>query len=577
MNNRSGWMMFLLFIFLTAMLAMQFLGMLQSDRLYVRLNTLIDNVSDISSGSFSQPTSNDDVDSYPGDDGDWLVEAFPAEVRTLNLLSVNSDMNTRDIVSGLVIETLFEQDPDSDKTKLRPKLAESMDISDDGLEITVTLKENTHFSDGVAVTAEDVIFTYKTIMNQGIDCADLRGYYENFTGIEKIDNRTVKFTVSERYWKTIPMIGSMYVFPKHIYDFNDPKEFNDRNSNPIGSGPYVFEKWSIGQSVVLKRNESYWGKKPKIKKRVFKFIKNAVATLQALRSGEVDIFEPGSDQVTDLPKDPDFAKNFRTIIIWEPTFGYWYIGWNQQREFFKDKRCRQAMTCIMDREVIVEKSTRGNGRVISGPFYINGAQNNPTIKPWPYDLNKAAELLDAVGWIDTDDDGIRDKNGIPFSFKFSYLAGNTSAEEMARLLKDNAAKVGVDVIADPAEWSVFIERLNAGKFDAMELMWGGVIEADPHQIFHSSQIAGRGNNRVHYRSDIADELIEKARRELDEEKRYALYHKLHSVLHDDQPYTFLMTRPRYYFIDRRFENVIVHKLGVDQLEWYVPKNKQRYK
>ena len=582
MNGRYGLVTFFLFLFLIVMMLLQVLSMVQSDRLYERLNLLLERLSSAEAVRVTregQEAKRADLpgEEYPGDEGDWLVWSLPGEIRTLNLLNVDSTLGTRYIVSSTIIEGLFEQDLDTDKVKLKPKLAEKMDISENGLEITITLKDDICFSDGVPVTTDDVIFTFETMMNPKIDCADLRNYFDNITEVVKLDNRRVKFVMRERYWKTIGVIGSFYVFPKHVYQFNNPNEFNKRISNPVGSGPYIFEKWNVGQQIVLKRNENYWGKKPNIRKIVFKFISNATACLQALRSHDIDMFEPGSEQVTDMPKDPQFAKEFSTIIFWDPSFGYWYIGWNQERPFFKDRRVRQAMTCLTDRETMVEHLTRGKGAVVAGTFYIYGRQNDPSIQPWPYDIKKAAALLDEAGWVDTDRDGIRDKDGIPFRFKYSYVAGNVSAEQMARLLKDEAAKVGVEVIPNPMEWSIFIGNVNDRNFDAVELMWGGVIESDPYQIFHSSQIQGRGNNFVSFNNPQADELIERARRELDEEKRYALYHQFHRILHEEQPYTFLMTRPRYYFIDRRFENVIVHKLGIDPLEWYVPTEKQRYK
>jgi peptide/nickel transport system substrate-binding protein len=133
------------------------------------------------------------------------------------------------------------------------------------------------------------------------------------------------------------------------------------------------------------------------------------------------------------------------------------------------------------------------------------------------------------------------------------------------------------MIADPIEWSIYLERVNNSNFDAYCGSWGGTIESDPYQIFHSSQIQNRGNNRVGFSNAQADALIEQARRTLDEDKRYALYHQFDRILHEEQPYTFLVTRPRFTIIDKRFENVKMHTLGIDPLEWYVPKDKQRYK
>ncbi|MGD0784424.1 MAG: ABC transporter substrate-binding protein [Sedimentisphaerales bacterium] len=579
MNGRSGLFTFFLVLLLGAVILLQVLSMIQSDRLYERLNVILDAVSGQRQTTMNKQESNltaQSANKYPGDEGDWLIWDITGEPRTLNPVVVDADISTRNVVESTIIESLFIQDLDANSIKLKPKLAAKMDISDNGLEITITLKDNIHFSDGVPVTADDVVFSFQTIMNPKTDCASLRNYLQNITNAVKLDDRTIKFILKERYWKTIESVGELDIFPKHIYQFKNPEEFNKRVSNPVGSGPYVFEKWDVGQQVVLKRNENYWDKKPNLKKIVYKFIANAPAAVQALRSHDIDMFEPGSEQVTTLPKEPDFAKEFRAIIFWDPTFAYWYIGWNEQRPFFKDKKVRQTMTCLTDRKAMVEILTRGKGMVITGPFYIYGKANDSNIKPWPYDPQLAAKLLDEAGWIDHDGDGIRDKDGIPLRFKYSYPAGGASSEQIAKLLKDDAAKVGIDVIPNPVEWSIYLGNLHNRDFDAAESQWGGVVEEDPYQLFHSSQIQS-GSDYVSFNNPQADKLIEEGRRELNEEKRDAIYYKFQKLLYDEQPYTFLFTRPRYYFVDRRFENVIVHKLGIDPFEWYVPKEKQRYK
>ena len=292
MNNRSGLLTFILFGLLLIVILLQVLSMVQSDRLYERLNRLIDMDK-------SMPTSGKaTVGKKAADEnsGDWLVSNLTGEPRTLNPISVDSDSYSNSIVLRNVFETLFYYDLDYDGVKLKPVLAESMETSEDGLEITVTLKEDIRFSDGAPVTADDVIFTYETIMDPGIDAEDLRGYYANITDVIKIDERTVKFLLSEVYWKTVESIGVFEVLPKHIYRYDDPAEFNNMRSEPVGSGPYVFEKWDVGQQLVLRRNENYWGENPKIKKVVYRFITNTVAGLQALRAGQVDILIPEPDQ-----------------------------------------------------------------------------------------------------------------------------------------------------------------------------------------------------------------------------------------------------------------------------------------
>ena len=107
-------------------------------------------------------------------------------------------------------------------------------------------------------------------MNPGVDASTQRNYYQNIKKVVKIDDKTVKFIFNELYWKSLESVGVLEVLPKHIYQFKDPNEFNKRISNPVGSGPYVFEKWDVGQQIVLKRNENYWDKKPNIRKQPYR-------------------------------------------------------------------------------------------------------------------------------------------------------------------------------------------------------------------------------------------------------------------------------------------------------------------
>ena len=235
------------------------------------------------------------------------------------------------------------------------------------------------------------------------------------------------------------------------------------------------------------------------------------------------------------------------------------------------------MTSIIDRKKIIDHLLKGGGRIITSPFYTEGGQNDPDIKPWPYDPERAKELLDEAGWIDHDGDGIRDKDGIPFRFKFMYNSSNTLYIRLVKLLKDEAARIGIDVVADPYEWSVLLPKLTSRQFEATVMGWGGDVIDDPYQLWHSSQIGNGASNYVGFNNPEADELIVTARKTLDEVKRNKLFQKLHLILHEEQPYTFLFERPYMRLLDKRFKNVKIHKMGINWLEWYVPKELQKYK
>ena len=588
MNGRGGVVTFFLFLFLSIVILLQIHSMVQSDRFYEALNRLdetfstghltVENITPIYNGKDERETTALRDEEYPGDEGDWLIWAFRVEPKTLNQINVDSDIYSRWITIPNIFEPLLAYD--YDQIKLKPWLADSFEVSNGGMEITFRLRDDIHFSDGKPITTDDVVFTYETIINPLVDGSNVAQQFIDVDRVVKIDERTVKFYMKRPYFKSLQISSLTWdvgIYPKHIYKFDDAEQFNKQVSNPIGSGPYVFEKWDVGSRIVLRRNENYWGKKPKLKKIVYRFITNASACLQSLRSGQVDVMIPTPEQFADIVEDVEFNKEFRCLSYWTPWTPFFYMGWNQDTVFFKDKRVRLAMTHTVNRQHIVKYLLKGYGRMISSSFYINGPENNPDIEPWNWDLERARELLDEAGWVDTDGDGLRDKGGVPFRFKFTYSADSDLYNRLAKLFKDDAAKVGIEVLPDPFEWSVLMPKLSDREFEAMVMGWGGDILEDPYQIFHSSQIGNRACNYIGFSNAQADVLMEEARRTIDEDKRIRLFHQLHSILHEEQPYTFLFTRPTFRLVDRRFKNVKIHKLGLKYLEWYVPKSEQRYK
>jgi len=575
MNGRKGVVTFFLFLLLAIIILLQILSMVQSDRLYQRLNRLDKTLESVAPAVLSLR----DEAVRVHDEGDALVWASRVEPKTLNPISAENDVYSRWITRLNIFEPLLVYDFDT--MKLKPHLAESYQVSDDGLEITFRLRDDIHFSDGVPVTADDVIFTYETIINPAIDAANIANLYADVEKAVKVNDRVVKFFMKRPYFKALQILSfwDVGILAKHIYEFTDAAQFNKHISNPIGSGPYIFETWDVGRQILLRRNENYWGSKPKLKKIVYNFFTNTLASVQALRNHEVDIIIPEPEQFADLVNDEKFTKEFYCLRYWNPGVPFFYIGWNQDTIFFRDKRVRLAITYIINREQIVQHLLEGHGEVITGPFYIKGNQNDPPpikSEPWPYDLAQAKQLLEKAGWVDSDGDGLRDKDGTAFSFRFMYSSDSALYGRLAIYVADEAAKAGIEVVPDPLEWSVILGRLTSRQFEAYIAGWAGDTLEDPYKLFHSSQTGPGGCNYVGIRNPQVDAITEQIRRTINDDERDKLYHRLHRILHEEQPYTFLFTRPSFRLVDRRFKNVIVHKLGLNYLEWYVPQSEQRY-
>ncbi|MGE4285811.1 MAG: peptide-binding protein [Phycisphaerae bacterium] len=575
MNGKSTVFKFMVMVLLAVIICYQAMLIKQSDRLFERFNMLDARISE---GVLSSGSTTSSADSAK--DGDWLIWRIAAEPPTLNPIT-SKDLYA-DIICGVrtcnVFETLVKRDPKT--LKYGPSLAKSWEISQDGLTLTFTLRPDVTFSDGTPVTTDDVQFTFDTIMDLGIDCADKRNYYYDIDSYEKIDARTIVFRMKRPYFMAFMTIGETAILPKHIYKYDDPSEFNKKISNPVGSGPYCFERWDVGNQIVLKRNENYWGTKVHFRKLIYKVITNDMAALNALKAHEIDVMGALPEQYSTNAKDPKFLKDFNAIKFLPPRSDYTYVSWNLHTPYFKEAKVRRAMTHLIDREAIKDHIWEGLVSITTGPFAPASPQANPNIKPWPFSIEEAARLLDEAGWKDSNGDGVRDKNidgkKVEFKFKLMTVSGSPITEQMAKVMKDQMAKVGVLMGIDAYEWSIFLDRLHNRKFDATTLAWSGEVENDPYQIWHSSQTAEGGSNYIFYENSEVDSLIENARKTLDEDKRNAMYHRFQEILHEEQPYTFMFVRPSLVFMDKRIENVNYYKLGVKMHEWYVPKEKQRY-
>ncbi len=507
--------------------------------------------------------------------GGWLVEVVSAEPAHLNALLATSDGTSR-YIGRFIFETLLKINLDT--LEMEPYVAESWEVSDDHLTYTFHLRDDVTFSDGEPLTSEDVKFTYDLIMDPANDTAPLRNYMLDVESVETPDPHTVIFKMSKPYYANLMVVSDFEIYPKHIYE-GEPLNNHPNARKPVGSGPYVFENWDTGQEIVIARNDNYWGETPLLDKRVYRFILEDNAAFQVLERHEIDMMEVPPQIWTTRANTPRFEAEFHKLVPDSPVPGYLsrynYIGWNMRKPQFEDKRVRRALALLFDTDLIIETVWSGLGTPISGSAFHKGPDYNPEVKPVGFDPERAAELLTEAGWVDADKDGIREKDGVPFKFELGFAAGVSEYLQLGNVYQDELRRAGIDVSLNPMEWATFQERLHKRSFDAAMLAWLTVPVSDPYQLFHSSQ-AENGSNYPGLKNDEIDRIIEEARVTFDDEERNKLYHRYHEILADEQPYNFLYSRPGLIAVDNRFQDTIVHKGGIDPLEWWVPAQNQRY-
>ncbi|MFU8806847.1 MAG: ABC transporter substrate-binding protein, partial [Bradymonadaceae bacterium] len=260
-------------------------------------------------------------------------------------------------------------------------------------------------------------------------------------------------------------------------------------------------------------------------------------------------------------------------------FAYFYVGWNMDKPMFADQRVRLAMTHALNRQGIIDNVFNGLGAIQTGPFYYKHPAMDPSVEPYPFDLDKAKKLLEEAGWVDTNGDGVRDKviDGKKVDFQFTLVAYNQpDVRSYAAVFREDLRKIGVVMNPEFVEWPMMQRRMDEKNFDAFTGGWGLSWFNDPYQIWHSSQAdIPKGSNRVGFRNDEADKIIETLRETFDADERQELLRQFHRIVHDVQPYTFFYARQSVAAWNPRLKNVVFQQIRPQaySLPWYIDEGK----
>lgn len=531
--------------------------------------------------------------------GGVMRRAIAADVGSLNpVISMEATANS---IIGMCTSTLGTRDLEHPE-KFVPLLAESWQQSPDGRRINIKLRKNVLWQDFVdpesnkyvperPVTAHDVVFYVDVIRNPQVNAGALRGYFKDLDTIKAISDHELVLEWKNEYFRSLEMSLGLIPLPRHFYcpegrQF-DPLKFNDdfkRNGMIVGCGPYKLIEHVRDQRFVLKRFDKYFGNAlniaPPLEKHILEIVKAENTRLQMLLSGELDELSLSAEQWEKITGGKEFSRKVLTTGESSKDFplqpgeslrrvkyldsAYSYIGYNLRMELFADRRVRQALTMLCNRERIRNDISRGHGQIISGPFYYNSPYYDRTITPWPYDPERAKKLLAEAGWRDSDGDGILDKNGKKFVFTALQVAGSTTQERMLSIFKEDLARANIDMKIAVVEWPIYINKLDKRDFEVCSLGWQLPYESDPYQVWHSSQASSpNGSNHIGFVNPEADRLIEEIRKTFDTEKRIKLCHQFHKLIHEEQPYTFLMVPEALRILSGKLENVRCFPLGLN--------------
>jgi peptide/nickel transport system substrate-binding protein len=468
----------------------------------------------------------------------------PAHLNVGISSSSGIDIPGKNIIQAIVNE--------NQRLQIVPSLAESWDMSPDGLTITFRLVRNATWHDGVPFTADDVVFN---IQNVGTKYeANVRLAFGNLESVTALDNYTVQVKLKS------PQAGFMYlasrlkVIPKHLYEGTDIRS-NPYNMKPIGTGPFKFQEWVHGDHITLVRNENYWKKgKPYLDKIIFKQIPDAASRVIAAQKGEIDYIPWDSfpnPAAEELSKNPNWRVIDLTPV--QDKMSVLYDTINLRHPILGDKRVRTALAYAIDKNFILKSAYFGLGivatSIIASPLPLYNPKNSYT--KISYDPALANRLLDEAGYK-------KDDSGVRFSFDCIYEMTDFTMVKTAEVLRENFKAVGVNVLLKPMDGAAYQNIQAQWAFDTV--ITRQAVGPDPTKtasyfitsaIIHTTNfnVAGYSNPRI-------DELYTLQAGTADMEKRKPYWIEIQDILGTDLPWIPLIEAGFAIAQSVNFENII---------------------
>jgi len=481
-----------------------------------------------------------------------LVWGSIGDAKTLNPL-LSSDSASSDVI-GLVFDGLIGVNPKT--LEPYPRLAESWNVSEDGLTYTFTLRPGLRFQDGGLFSSADVKFTFDRLLDPATDSPykDAVQYLER---VEAPDASTVVFHLSKPDCSFLLTTG-FGVLPRHLLE---GRNINTAafNSHPVGSGPFRFSEWKPDELIRVSAFDGFFSGKPYLDEIIYKVVPDNLVIQEQLITGEIDLAGIEPEQV------PRFRQNKNLDVYVYSTNNYTFMGFNLLHPFFRDQRVRKAFSHAIDLEALTESTMLGYGETANGPLSPVSWAFNPDVKPPAFNPDLALGLLREAGFADSDGDGVLDKEGKPFSFELLTNKGNKQREKAAVIIQYYLKKIGVQARVSVLEWPTFLDQVNRKRFDAVILGWSLGLDPDASGIWHSKK-AGK-YNFVSYANPEVDQVLDEALivPGCAEEKRKPLYWRFQELIAEDQPYVFLFYGSSTVGVNKRFtadDGILASPLGL---------------
>jgi peptide/nickel transport system substrate-binding protein len=488
--------------------------------------------------------------------GGTLIEGWSTEPSYL--LPVRSSDVYSNVANRLLFESLLTVD---DKGNMQPNFAQKMpDVSSDGLTYTFKLRNDIKWSDGSALTPDDVVFTYELYYDPKYDglLGNRRPTAKRYIKSATAQGDSIILQATTVFAPFLLNFGAdVPIVPKKVLSGKTGVQLNTDDFNsapPISNGKFKFQSWTKGDKLILARNDLYFRGRPNLDGWAYKKVPDAVAVLQQLKTGEIDVGRLDFSSYDEAKAQPNLN------VLTFPTFGfdeyiYQLDPGKPGGQLFQDKSVRQALAYGLDRKAIVQAAYFGQAVLAASVIPSVSWAFNKDVKPnYTYDPKKAGDLLDAAGW-KLGGTGIREKGGQKLSFDMVTNADNSTRVKNLEIMQEQWKKIGVETqIRNLANLGLLSDSLTSARQFALMFIGFSLQpygEPDQSAIWHSRATAVGGNNGGLFKNTQVDKLLDDGVATLDRNKRKDIYLQLQNILADELPSNIICYPKGIYGVNKR--------------------------
>ncbi len=478
-----------------------------------------------------------------------------SDVQSWNPYLADDDLS--DEVLGLLYPSLAIEQADyrEHPPSFAPNLASVWELSDDGLELVFHLEPEARWSDGVSVTADDVVFTWQVQLapQVGWSASYIKDAIES---VEAVDPHTVRFRFSRCYPYQLMDANDGLIVPRHVFGAIPFEQWTDVDwaARAVSAGPFAVAAVHPQQDIVLARNPGYWrAPRPRLDRIVIRIVASKEGALTQLFAGGLDLIRGvPPDDAQRVADDPQLR------LLSFPDRGYSYIAWNTRRPELAEVAVRRALTMAIDRQGLIDAALHGYGSLAVGPVLTSMWAFDRDLRPLPFDPAAARRDLAAAGWRDDDGDGVREHDGRPLAIELMTSAENEVRQDMCVLIQRDLERVGVAVELRFVEWGSMLAWLERGEFDAALSRWSEPTQVDLEEVWHSTDPAQRGFNYPAFDDPEVDRLLDEVAGLADTSAQKPLLDRIQQIIVARQPYTFLVEHQRLVGVNRRLQGAEIN-------------------